>query len=283
MLSFILTIFILLGIVIYLQIKNVILFRNIKKEKEYEKQKQSFLANLVHDLKTPTNAQLSTLKMLNNGTFGSLNSEQHKMITLTHESCKYMSDLIGTIMETYNHDNGKVHLNKHHFDIVGLVNQICDELKGLYLKNGQQILFHKDLDKYNIYADELQIKRVIANLLSNAITYGYYNTNIFITLKINPNFIEIFVKNKSKQIPKKELKNVFERYKKTKYAKSNITGHGLGLYLSKSIIELHNGEIYAESLEDGTCIFGFKLPITNDNSQIFKTKIIKTIPFQLFR
>ena len=86
-------------IVIYLTIKNIRLTINIKQEKEQDKIKQSFLANLVHDLKTPTNAQLSTLKMLNNETFGSLNSEQREMITLTHESCKYMSDLIGTIMK----------------------------------------------------------------------------------------------------------------------------------------------------------------------------------------
>ena len=259
--GFTLIIIILLGTIIYLQIKNTKLTHNIKREQEHEKLKQTFLANLVHDLKTPTNAQLNTLKMLNDGTFGSLNSEQHKMITLTHESCKYMSDLIGTIMETYTHDNGKVHLHKNNFDIIELINQIKGELKSLYKHKHQTLEFQKNCTSCIIDADRLQIRRVLLNLLSNAITYGYENSIITISLILLNNKIEIIVKNISKQIPEKELKTVFDRYQKTQFAKFNKTGNGLGLYLSKKIIELHQGKIYAKSFNDGTCIFGFKIPI----------------------
>lgn len=260
-------ILILTSIVILLTIKNIKLTINIKQGKEQDMQKQSFLANLVHDLKTPTNAQLSTLKMLNNEAFGSLNSEQRKMITLTHESCKYMSDLIGTIMDTYSHDNGEIHLQKINFDIIELIEEISDELKSLYVHNNQEIEFRKDLSSYTINADKLQIKRVLANLLTNAITYGYDNTIITINLRISNNNLEIFVKNISKQIPEKELTTIFDRYQMTQYAKYNKTGNGLGLYLSKKIIELHKGKIYAKSFDDGTCIFGFNIPISIDHNK----------------
>ncbi len=253
-------------IVIYLTIKNIKLTINIKQEKEQDKIKQSFLANLVHDLKTPTNAQLSTLKMLNNETFGSLNSEQREMITLTHESCKYMSDLIGTIMDTYTHDNGEVRLQKKDFDIIELIEEISEELKSLYKDNNQEVEFKKDYSHYIINADKLQLKRVLANLLTNAITYGYDNTIISINLRIQDDTLEIFIKNTSKQIPEKELKTIFDRYKKTQFAKYNKTGNGLGLYLAKRIIELHKGEIYAKSFDDGTCIFGFNIPTSLDSN-----------------
>ena len=258
-------IFILSCLVIFLAIKNVKLTINIKEGKEQDKKKQYFLANLVHDLKTPTNAQLSTLKMLNNETFGSLTLEQREMITLTHDSCKYMSDLIGTIMETYSHDNGEVQLQKNDFDIIKLIEDISEELKSLYIHNNQEIEFRKEDSKCMIYADKLQIKRVLSNLLANAITYGFDNTIITITLKHQKNHIEIIVKNISKQIPKKELNSIFDRYTKTQYAKYNKTGNGLGLYLSKKIVELHNGKIYAKSFVDGTCIFGFNIPTNSDN------------------
>lgn len=268
--SFIFIIFVLSGIVVYLTIKNISLTNNIKEEKEQEIQKQSFLANLVHDLKTPTNAQLSTLKMLNNGTFGTLNSEQHEMITLTHESCKYMSDLIGTIMDTYTHDNGKIQLQKNNFDLIELISEISEELKSLYIHNHQEIEFRKNCTQCIINADKLQIKRVISNLLSNAITYGFDNTIITINLKLQNDTIEIYIKNISKQIPEKELQTIFDRYKKTQYAKYNKTGNGLGLYLSKRIIELHKGQIYAKSFDDGTCIFGFKIPSTRYKNQLLE-------------
>lgn len=261
-----LAIAILLVAVIYLMIKNISLRHNIRKEQEHEKLKQSFLANLVHDLKTPTNAQLSTLQMLNNETFGRLNSEQREMISLTHESCKYMSDLIGTIMDTYTHDNGEVHLQKEDFDIIELVEEISEELKSLYVHNHQKVEFRKECTHYIINADKLQIKRVLANLLTNAITYGFDNTIISINLRIHNNNLEIFIKNISKQIPEKELKTIFDRYKKTQFAKYNKTGNGLGLYLAKRIIELHEGKIYAKSFDDGTCIFGFNIPTSLDSN-----------------
>lgn len=259
---------ILSSIIIYLTIKNIRLSINIKTKKEQEKLKQSFLANLVHDLKTPTNAQLNTLKMLNNETFGALNPEQHEMITLTHESCKYMSDLIGTIMDTYTYDNGEVQLKQTEFDIVDLIEEIKDELKSLYIHNNQEIEIRKDTSTCIIKADKLQIKRVLANLLTNAITYGYDNTIITINLKLQNNNLELFIKNISKQIPEKELSTIFDRYKKTQYAKYNKTGNGLGLYLSKRIIELHKGKIYAKSFEDGTCVFGFNIPVNLDNTEL---------------
>ena len=261
------------GITILLYFRNINLSNKIKNEQEAEKQKQSFLATLVHDLKTPTNAQINTLKLLKSGTFGQLTTEQYHMIELTHDSCRYMSDLISTIMETYNCDYGNVHLQKSEFDISELIIELCESVKTLAMYNHQQIKFTMN-QSCTIYADKLQIKRVLQNLLSNSITYGFKNTTIEIILKTNKNSIEISVKNISKQIPQNELATIFDKFKKTNFSNFNKAGTGLGLYLSKQIVNLHNGKIYAESLDDGTCIFGFRIPAAtkiNDNKFCYTT------------
>ena len=261
------------GITILLYFRNINLSNKIKNEQEAEKQKQSFLATLVHDLKTPTNAQINTLKLLKSGTFGQLTTEQYHMIELTHDSCRYMSDLISTIMETYNCDYGNVHLQKSEFDISELIIELCESVKTLAMYNHQQIKFTMN-QSCTIYADKLQIKRVLQNLLSNAITYGFKNTTIEIILKTNKNSIEISVKNISKQIPQNELATILDKFKKTNFSNFNKAGTGLGLYLSKQIVNLHNGKIYAESLDDGTCIFGFRIPAAtkiNDNKFCYTT------------
>ena len=261
------------GITILLYFRKINLSKKIKNEQEAEKQKQSFLATLVHDLKTPTNAQINTLKLLKSGTFGQLTTEQYHMIELTHDSCRYMSDLISTIMETYNCDYGNVHLQKSEFDISELIIELCESVKTLAMYNHQQIKFTMN-QSCTIYADKLQIKRVLQNLLSNAITYGFKNTTIEIILKTNKNSIEISVKNISKQIPQNELATIFDKFKKTNFSNFNKAGTGLGLYLSKQIVNLHNGKIYAESLDDGTCIFGFRIPAAtkiNDNKFCYTT------------
>ncbi len=257
----------ILGITILLYIRNIDLSKQIKNEREAEKNKQSFLATLVHDLKTPTNAQINTLRLLKNGTFGQLTTEQYHMIELTHDSCRYMSDLIGTIMETYNCDYGNINLQKSEFDISELIIELCESVKTLAMYNHQQIKFSMNQSCY-IYADKLQIKRVLQNLLSNAITYGFKHTIIEINLRTNKNSIEIAVQNISKHIPKNELSVIFNKFKKTGFSNFNKAGTGLGLYLSKQIINLHNGKIYAKSLEDGRCIFGFRIPTST------KTKLL---------
>lgn len=251
----------------------IVLLQNIDNEKNLEKNKQSFVATLTHDLKTPTHAQINILNLLLDGTFGKLNSEQFEMITLTHNSCKYMSDLIGTIMDTYNHDNGSVTLQKEEFDIISVINEICDDTKALKKQNNLTIELVSDYNKYNVIADKLQIKRVIVNLLSNAITYSYPNSTIYIHVEEQNNYLNLYIKNKSKQIPENELKTIFDKYKKTKFAHFNKTSTGLGLYLSKQVITLHHGEIYAKSYKDNTCIFGFKIPINISINQSQLTNV----------
>ena len=107
----------------------------IKKEQELFIKRQSLLATLVHDLKTPTNAQINTLNMLKNEHFGKLNTQQAEMISLTQESCKYMSNLIGTIMDSCSYDTENINLTKELFDIYNLVCEICDQVKTLAQNN----------------------------------------------------------------------------------------------------------------------------------------------------
>lgn len=233
---------------------------NIDKEREDSSRKESFVATLTHDLKTPTNAQLSSLNMLLNGFFGKLSDEQKQIISLTKESCQYMSDLIATILDTYNYESGQIGLNYEEFDIVALISELCANSNITSNSANQKIIFKKDCDKCVVNADKLQIKRVIVNLLSNAITYGYPEYPIYVVLENQNDSINLYVENKSKQIPESELKTIFDKFKKTKFSYFNKTGTGLGLYLAKYVIKMHKGEIYAKSFENGTCIFGFRIP-----------------------
>ena len=99
------------------------------------------------------------------------------------------------------------------------------------------------------------------NLLSNAINYGYRNTQITINLYEDNNNISFEIKNHSKYIPEERLADIFEKYKTTDNTRFHKTSTGLGLYLAKQIIDAHNGKIYASSDINETCTFGFSLPV----------------------
>lgn len=238
----------------------IVLLKNINAEKEIESNKESFIATLTHDLKTPTYAQLNILKMLLKEDFGNLTPYQKELLELTQNSCKYSLDLISTVLDTYCYDNGRIKLNPQEFDINKLIFTLCKALKTLTQEKSQKIIFEPKSKEYIIFADELQIKRVITNMLSNAITYGDKNSTIRIKIEENNNEFKLSVINKSIPIPQKELSTMFNRFKETKLTCFNKASTGLGLYLSKQIIDLHKGKIFVKSYNDGTCIFGFKLP-----------------------
>ena len=252
-------------IVLLFQNKNLrhsvtILTNDIDKEKEMDSCKQSFVATITHDLKTPTNAQINILNMMLNGSFGKLNPEQREMLSLTKSSCAYMSELIGTIMDIYCSDYGALKLNYEDFDIIDLIEFQCRSLKSLTNKNNKKIIFNHQEKNLFIFADKLQIKRVILNLLSNAITYSQSGSPIIVCLTSCNSGFNFSVENVSLPISDSELETIFDKYKKAKNSCYNKSGNGLGLYLSKQIVELHGGEIYASSSQDGRCVFGFKIP-----------------------
>ena len=96
--------------------------------------------------------------------------------------------------------------------------------------------------------------------MANAASYGFKNSDIEVFITDNEDRLKLEVRNKSKYINKEQMKEIFEKYKHKENSKSMKTSTGLGLYLSKQIIDAHNGKMYAQSDEDQKCIFGFEIP-----------------------
>jgi len=229
----------------------IVLMKDIDKEKKLEEEKEAFIATLTHDLKTPTNAQIRMIKLLINGAFGELNDEQKSMLELTKSSCEYMFDLISTIVDTYRCDFKKMPISY----------SVIEETSVLFEEKIQKITVDFPSKVLEIEADRLQLKRVIFNLLSNSNIYGFEKSDIKVSLLIDGEDLVFRVENKGNPISKNDLSVVFDKCSQTAMSKKNKVSSGLGLYLSKSIIELHKGHIFAQSDKDGVSVFGFKIPL----------------------
>lgn len=238
----------------------VVIFRIIDDVKELEERKNTFIATLTHDLKTPTIAQIRALDLLLGEAFGSLVDEQKEMLEQIKSSCKYMYDLIFTILDTYLYDNGLTKINAEKFDILALLNETTRSMSNLLRERNQKLIINTNLTSNIVIADKVQIKRVIINLLANAVKHGFKNSDIEVFVTENDENIKMEVKNKSEYINKEQMKEIFEKYKHSRNAKSIKTSTGLGLYLSKQIIDAHNGQVYAHGDENKNCTFGFEIP-----------------------
>lgn len=239
----------------------------IKKYKNLNKDEMFYVATLTHDLKSPARAQINMLNLLMKGKFGELNPKQYEMLKLTCSSAKYMSNLVGSVLSGYRYGLNSVSPAKSDIDLVSLVNSVIEQ-NSLFISEKELNIIFNNGGECIIKGDRLQMERVIENLLSNALTYCFENTDIFINLSCNNGFADFSISNKSYYIEPKELKNIFNKFSKTSNSRLNSASTGLGLFTAKRIITLHGGQIYASSTPDGICTFGFRLACENKKAEM---------------
>lgn len=238
----------------------VLLFRDITAWKEIEKQKETFVATLTHDLKTPIRAEIRALELLLNGNFGEMKTDQAKLVEDILGSSKYMFNMVDNLLAVYRYENGSVTLQKDVFDINSLISECVNELKYIISDKNQELSLNFGDTSSFINADALEIRRVIINLLSNALNYTQENGKIDIKTETNNGKISVTFEDNGRGLSSEEIKTIFERYA-SNAKKFRQVGTGLGLYLCKQVVEAHGGEINVESAEGAGSSFTFSLPV----------------------
>ena len=220
--------------------------------------KDEYLAEIIHDLKTPTIAQIKALESFLVSSGNKIAQEEKDLIELTLNSCNYMQRLIEIFSSVQKLSHEKIKLYKEKFDITELTKETLRELSILLKYYNLELKIDFE-DEITINADKLQIKRVLENLFSNCINYAFRETFIYVQIKKQKDNLIFQIRNHSPYIEPKILKEIVEKYK-TYASCYNKAGVGLGLYLSKEIITAHQGEMFAKSSIDNVNTFGFILP-----------------------
>lgn len=233
--------------------------RSIEQEKRISEQRETYIATLSHDLKTPTIAQVRALELMLSGQFGEFNQEQKEMLKLTLDSCNYMYDMVYTLLSTYKFENGDISLNFSSFNLTKTIEESIQEVSNLAEENSITVEFSNN-SEYMVVADKIEMKRVVINLLSNAINYAFSNSRVVVSINKSGKNLELLVKNSSPYIEPSVMKGLFRKYV-SHSDKFNKVGVGLGLYLSKKIVEAHGGKIIAKSFKNQSNIFGFSIPL----------------------
>lgn len=232
----------------------IVLGLNIDREKEVQDKQNTFIATLTHDFKTPISAQIRVLDLLLDNSFGNLTESQVEILSQIKESCGYMQNLVHNALTVYLCENGELKLKPENFDWSELIDFSIKEVE--HLLDDKELKIKNMCQSLTIFADKVQLKRAITNLISNAITYSVDNTTIEITSKLVDNKIEFCVKNKS-NISVANLDSLFEKFR----CNSKISGAGLGLYMVKQVITAHEGSVFAKSDRKKYYSFGFSIPI----------------------
>ena len=220
--------------------------------------KQDFLPKILYDLKTPALAQITALETLLKVSGKNFGSQDKDIIELTIHSCRYMQHLIDVFSMINSLECEKIKPFCEVFDINLVLKKILDELK-IILKYRNITINIETNDELLIYADKLYLKITIFNLLSNSIDYAFDNSAIDIHFCKRKNNLVFEIKSHGTPILADFSKEIFEKFKRK--STFNKTTLGLGLYLSKEIVNAHYGTIIAKSQDHHINIFGFEIPI----------------------
>ncbi|MFA6439055.1 MAG: PAS domain S-box protein [Bacteriovoracaceae bacterium] len=229
------------------------------------KVKSEFLSNMSHELRTPLNSINGFSEVLFDETFGPLNEKQKKYVNNVLTSGKHLLLLINQILDMAKVEAGKMKLVLSTLPMKTLLNEISLLLADMVSKKKLHMDLEISEDLPNIEADELKVKEILYNLLSNAVKFTREGGRIGMWAKKADSEIEIVVWDTGVGIAPENMEKIFEGFFRVDTPYSRVTeGTGLGLPLSKKLVELHGGKLSVESagLYKGISV-RFTLPIVS--------------------
>ena len=241
--------------------KNLSLEEIIKHEKQMQLFKEDFAATLTHDMKVPVIAELNSLNYLLEGRFGDLNEKQKEILKLMKSSNQELKDLIENMLETYRLEQKSITLNLQKQNLNTFLQNIINEMQPIAISTSHNLT--KDItqtEAFEFEFDEFQLRRVIKNLLQNALSFSPNNSEIKLSTELFDNKVKINIINQGSSISQDDLELIFQKYY-CGHSKFRKAGTGLGLYLSQQIVLAHNGNITVDSSKDGLTTFTLTLSI----------------------
>ncbi|MGQ9620079.1 MAG: ATP-binding response regulator [Bacteroidales bacterium] len=235
------------------------------KAEENDRLKSEFLANMSHEIRTPLNAIVGFSNLL--CSHDTSNEKRNQFQSIISNSSERLLNLINDIVDLSKLEAGQLSINLCECNVYDLVKNCIEaaRISPEYINKENLILrmnVPEELKINTIINDPKRIQQVLDNLVSNAIKYtsrGYVESGVKIIRRNNRNYLEFYVKDTGTGIPEDKKKIIFERFRKLDENKYK-EGAGLGLSISKGIVELLGGNIYLESEYGKGSTFYFTIP-----------------------
>lgn len=238
----------------------VVVIEDIRPLKELERMREEWTSVVAHDLRQPVTV-ISTQAQMLARKLGEENPELSSKVEHILSSSKQMNRMIGDLLDFSRIEARRLTLDRQQVQLPGLVRAVAermaDELRG------HEVIVEAPAGLPLLSADPLRLEQVLTNLLSNAVKYGKPDAPVRVSVEASPGEMAVSVINEGKGIAPEELPQIFARFHRARGAReSKVAGLGLGLYITRGIIEAHGGRITAASEPGRLTTFRFTLPLS---------------------
>jgi signal transduction histidine kinase len=227
--------------------------------------KSEFLANMSHELRTPLNAIIGFSQVLRQRLFGDINPKQEEYLDDILSSGNHLLDLINDVLDLSKVEAGQVELEVATFSLREALERGVVMVRERATKNGVRLTFVPAGDVDLVDGDERRLRQVIFNLLSNAVKFTPEGGSVTVASERANGHVEVSVTDTGPGIAPEDQERIFEEFQQTDVGAQQQEGTGLGLALSKRLVELHGGRIWVESEPGHGSRFVFTLPVADDH------------------
>lgn len=241
----------------------IIVFRDITKEKQQEQMKADFIASVSHDLRTPlTSVKNYVLALLRHGS-KLTEEERNEFFRVINSEIDRLNRLLDNMINLSKMDSGMLRPRKRTFDVRPYIKKVMN----LYKVNSSKHKFVEEIPEElpSVKGDSDYFEQILNNLLSNAVKYSSTGGEIKTVCQKFDNELEISVLDEGIGIDRSDVEKIFNRYQRLEDKISEkVSGTGLGLYISKILVEALGGRIWLESASGRGSKFSFTLPLTHN-------------------
>jgi signal transduction histidine kinase len=225
--------------------------------------KSQFLANMSHELRTPLNAIIGFSEVLKEQMFGELNERQIAYVNDVHEAGQHLLSLINDVLDIAKIEAGHMELDLSQVAISDLLKSAVSMHAERASRAGIELALRTEPAEITVAADQRRVRQIVFNLLSNAIKFTPPAGRIDVSARLKDRQVEIAVADTGPGIPPEDLEPIFEEFEQTSEGKQ-AEGTGLGLPLSRKLVELHGGQLWVESKIGEGSTFRFTLPVEQE-------------------
>src|SRR3989344_2087622 len=220
---------------------------HIEKAKEINRIKDEYVFIVSSKLAGPVVTLREYVKFAMAGKAGTFSKEQIEILKKTEENSRQLELLVGDLMDLSKIESGSLRLNIEKVDLGQILGSTLSDFSVKANEKNISIMFGNQEERVYVKADSARLHEVIANLVDNAIKYSSPNSKIKVRFLRKDGFALVEVKDQGRGISEEGQKHLFEKFYRTPETKDKIEGSGLGLFVSKQLIERQGGKIWAES------------------------------------
>jgi PAS domain S-box-containing protein len=230
-----------------------------KAVEEKTKEHEDFMAMITHDLKTPLTSIIGYSSIILSDALGAVNEKHKQPMQGILVNTQRMLGLVRNVQSAGRIKEQQFALDIRPMRIESLIAETLSNMAPQINDKGHKTIMEFEPDIPPVLADKEHIERVFCNLITNAVKFTPYGGQISFAVKKTGHFVEVRLTDSGVGIPRDELPMLFDKYYQGK-GTSQSRGNGLGLFITKAIVNAHGGTIAAESMEGQGATFAFRIP-----------------------